>query len=305
MVGLLVAQGLYYAAHHLATAYLLFHADSATEWSFWGGFDGLAVQQSIHTASLLVGGVIAGAGQRHGLAIGAGVGLLNALLSLGLKFKSREATDELIVFGQPVLHAFVGAVGGVIGSRIWQPAPELPLLTADGWLGREALTTILPDRPVAVGVDPIPWGRILIGIALAVGGTLWAQMIRDFVVVASGGSGHEMRQSQFITWEICVVAQVIGGSIAGANTRGGALFGFWVGLSSAGLLTIALSASDIRSQAHEVPAGLLGLAVPEGTPAALLIQAVQALLLGVVGGWLGGLILPATKQKRRLGAGAR
>jgi hypothetical protein len=279
--------------------------DSAAEWSFWAGFDGLVAQQSIQAATLLVGGMVAGAGQRHGLALGAGVGLMDALLSLGLKLVSREAPGELVVFGQPVLHAFVGAVGGVIGCRIWQPAPELPPLTVDGRSAPETLTTILPDRPVAVSVDPAPWGRILIGIAVAVGGTLWARMIRDFVVVASGGSGHEMLQSQFITWEICVVAQVIGGCIAGANTRRGALFGFWVGLPAAGLLAIVQSVADIRSQAHEVPAGLLGLVVPEGAPAAVLIQAVQALLLCVLGGWLGGLILPAIKPKRRLGDGAR
>src|SRR5581483_6949455 len=104
----------------------------------------------------------------------------------------------------------------------------------------------LPDRPTATVAEPLPWGRIILGTAVAVGGTLWARMIRDFVVVASGGSGYEMQQSQFITWEISVVAQVIGGGIAGASTRGGAVYGLWVGLPAAGLLAVAQVVANIR-----------------------------------------------------------
>jgi hypothetical protein len=298
LIGLLLAQGLYYALHHLGSAVLLAGGDAAAEAAYWGSFDGLIVQQAMQAVTLLLGGMIAAAGQRHGLAVGAGVGGLNALLAIGLRLAAREPTDELFLYGQPVLHAFVGAIGGVIGSRLWQPAPQLPPLAAENRYGNEMLTTVLPDRPSDVTVEPLPWGRMLIGIGVAVGGTLGARMIRDLVVVASGGTGHEMQQSQFITWEITLVAQLIGGAIAGANTRGGVSCGFWVGLPSAGLLLLANSLTDIPTQAHVVPAWLLGLPVPEGSTAAFVIQAVQALALCVLGGWLGGLILPSALARR-------
>jgi hypothetical protein len=144
----------------------------------------------------------------------------------------------------------------------------------------------------------------MLGTAVAVGGTVGARLIRDFLVVASGGSGYEMRQSQFIAWGISAVAQVVGGGIAGANTRSGAAYGFRVGLPAAVLLVIVQVVADLRTSAPAVLGWLLGVSVVDGSGAALLIQGVQALILGVVGGWLGGLILPAIPPKRRPDGGA-
>ena len=42
-----------------------------------------------------------------------------------------------------------------------------------------------------------------------------------------------------------------------------------------------------------VPAWLLGAIVPDGSPAAFAILGVQSLVLGMLGGWLGGLVMPA------------
>jgi hypothetical protein len=301
----LLAQGLYYAAHHLGSAYLLAGSDVAAAAAFWDGFDGLVVQQLMQATTLLIGGLIAGAGQRHGLAVGATVGVLSAALTIGMKLMAHEWPNDLILYGQPILLPFVGAVGGLIGSRVWQPAPELPPFTGDGRQGQEVLTTVLPEQPSDTAVEPLPWGRMLVGTAVAVGGTLGARLIRELILLASGGTGHEMQQSQFITWEIAVVAQVMGGGIAGANTRGGAVYGFWVGLLAAALLPLGRSMAGARFQAHEVSAWLLGLSVPEGSPAALFIQGVQVLVLATLGGWLGSLTLPAVLPRRTSDAAAR
>src|SRR5207253_2664906 len=94
-------------------------------------------------------------------------------------------------------------------------------------------------------IEPLPLARILAGVAVAVAGTLGARMIREFVVVAGGGTGREM-QSQFITWEIALVAQVIGGATAGARTRAGVLFGFCVGLPVAAILVIAQAVAAVH-----------------------------------------------------------
>src|SRR5439155_11315931 len=135
-----------------------------------------------------------------------------------------------------------------------------------------------------VETEPLPLARILLGMAMSVGGTLAARLIRDFVVVAGGGTGREMQQSQFITWEIALVAQLIGGAVAGAGTRSGAAYGFWVGLPSAALLVLIHAVAAVRVPAQAVPAWLLGVSAPEGSGAALAIQGAQALLLGLIGG---------------------
>jgi hypothetical protein len=299
-VGLLLAQGLYYALRHLTVAWLLATGDPAFEADFWErSFAGFVTAQALQGVALLVGSMFAAAGRRRGLILGAGLGLVNAMLLLGLQRLFHQPMVDLTWYGQPVLHALVGAVGGAIGSRVWQPPPVLPPLISEGYMGREVLTTIIPERPPDIAVEPLPWAHILIGTALAVGGTLGARLIRELVVVAGGGTGREM-QSQFITWEIALAAQLIGGLIAGAGTHGGALYGLWVGIPSAIFLTVVQALSAVHVPTQAVPAWLLGLSVPEGSGAALVIQGIQALAICVVGGWLGTIILP-THPGRRYG----
>jgi hypothetical protein len=298
LIGLLLAQGLYYALRHLAVAWLLATGDPAGETDFWEkSFSGFVTAQALQGGALLIGSMLAAAGRRQGLILGAGLGFVNAMLLLCLQRLLRQPLDDLTWYGQPLLHMFVGAVGGAIGSRIWQPAPELPPLTGDGRAGREVLTTILPEQSTAVEVEPWPWAHILIGTVLAIGGTLGARMIRELVVVAGGGTGREM-QSQFITWEIALVAQLMGGLIAGAGTRGGVLYGLWVGLPSAAFLTVVQALAAIRVPTQAVSAWLLGVSVPEGSPAALVIQGIQAVAFCVIGGWLGTIILPVNPGRR-------
>jgi hypothetical protein len=291
-----LAQGLYYALWHLASAWLLAQGGEAAKADYWDNqFAGLLTVQALQAVALFVGAMLAAAGRKRGLLIGASLGIVNAVLLIIVPVVSRRPTDELIWYVQPVLHAFVGAIGGAVGSRVWQPAPELPPLVGDGRAGREILTTILPERPAENFVESVPWLYIIAGIAVAVGGTLCARPIRDMVVVAGGGKGREMEQSLFITWEITLIAQIIGGGVAGAGKRGGPMYGFWVGLPAAIILVVVQATAAIRVAA--VPAWLIGIAANEGN-AALFIQGIQALLLGALGGWLGSLILPADPGNR-------
>ena len=152
-----LAQGLYYALWHLVSAYLLARGGEAAKVNYWDNtLAGLLMVQALQAASLFIGGMLSAAGRRRGLIIGASLGLVNALLLVALPLVSQRPTDEVNLYVQPVLHAFVGAIGGAVGSRVWQPRPELPPLTGDGKVGREMLTTILPERATEVfGIDPL------------------------------------------------------------------------------------------------------------------------------------------------------
>jgi hypothetical protein len=297
VVGLVLAQGLYYALRHLANAWLLAQGDKVTEAGFWDDrFAGLLTAQGLQAAALFAGGMLAAAGRRRGWAIGASLGLVNALLLIGLQVAMLRQPDEITLYATPLLHAFVGAVAGIVGSRVWQPVPELPSLVGDGRIGREVLTTVVPEWTTEVIIEPVPWLRVFAGIAVAVGGTICAKVIRDFVSVAGTGTTQGLMQSGFITWEITLVAQIIGGAIAGAGSRSAAVYGSWVGVAAAVMLgMLQATAAGITAT---VPSWLLGASLPEGTPAAVVISSAQALLMALLGGWLGGLILPADPRSR-------
>src|SRR5439155_24965860 len=128
------------------------------------------------------------------------------------------------------------------------------------------LTVVLPDVTESPDAEPLPWGRILLGAMIAAGGTMWARLVLSFVLADSGAA--ELLQSQFITWELTVVAQVLGGVVAGSNTRNGFQYGFWVGMLSAAAIMVLLSAADMRLPTNEALSAIFGLPLPEGSPAA-------------------------------------
>ena len=57
--------------------------------------------------------------------------------------------------------------------------------------------------------------------------------------------------------------------------------------------------------AHEFLAWLLGLGVPDGSPAVFVVQSVQVVLVAAFGGWLGSHTMPVIPPKRSLDGGAR
>lgn len=298
LVGLLLSQGCYYGLRHLVTAWILTTQGQSGETEFWDrSFYGLVTLQFIQAIALLVGGMIAAAGRRHGWALGAALGFLNALLLLAIQEVIRQPIDELTRYGTPVLHVFVGTIAGALGSRIWQPAPVLLPLPGGGRIGSEVLTVILPDQPNEEISEPIPWLRIALGITIAVGGTLGARMIRHYVVIAGGGRGYEM-QSQFVIWEISMVAQVLGGAIAGSLTRNGAAYGAWVAVPTLIILVMIQAFGAVTLMTHVVPAKLLGLPLSDGTPGILIFQSIQVFVFGVIGGWLGAMTMPADPRRR-------
>jgi hypothetical protein len=299
-IGLLVAQALYYASRNLATAYLLGMRGAAEEAAFWHNVDGQILVQVLQAVTLFIGGMLAGAGHSQSVAAGAALGVANSVLLSMMLVLLKHNPTEMILYAQPVLHAVIGAAGGFVGHRVWQPAPALAPLRPSR-KGEEALSVQLPEVDEFPDVEPLPWGRILLGSIIAVGGTMWARMFLNFVLTGSGA--NEIVQSQFITWELTMVVQLIGGGMAGSNTRNGVQYGFWVGMLSAGAIVLLISSADVPLPTNEALGMIFGLDLPHGSPAAVVFQAGQALLLGIVGGWLGSLILPRISRRRRLARG--
>src|SRR5262249_15604951 len=73
LVGLLLAQGLYYGLRQLCDAGMLVASDD-TSHGIWKTLFGLILLQGLQALGLLVGGIFAGSGQRRGLLLGTVVG---------------------------------------------------------------------------------------------------------------------------------------------------------------------------------------------------------------------------------------
>jgi hypothetical protein len=285
LVGLLVAQGLFYIFQHLCTAGLLaVRAESADVWS---ALTGLVLLQALQAVSVLTAGLLSGAGQRRGMLLGLVVGVWNGVLFTLAHHWLGYPLTTIALFGEPALQAAIGAVGGLVGSMIWKPvAPlRLPVLL-------QAPAPIIPiGRRSSPLAGPIAWGRVLTGITLSVGCVVWVDVIREFVLEASEGKLRidTHLQAELVTWEISALAMLAGGAFAGANTKNGTKQGIVVGLGTAVILL------GIRLANNFFTAELLILTV------------LSTVALGLVGGWFGGEMLPPLirlpkRQKRRRAA---
>jgi hypothetical protein len=314
--GILVAQGLYFGVGHAFQA-----AHKAFGLPFEpGSLNYLLQQQAAQGLGLLLGGILAGAGQRRGLIFGALVGLLNSVIFLGflllppdvvgrLGWPATEDIAGVTLFAQPILQTAVGTLGGFLSSLIWKPVEPLEIA---------AQQPLLPPRPpVVVRSAPLAWGRILAGMALAVGGTVWANLILEFLQRPGERPGEQSllkletrQQEQLVTWEIFAVAMVAGSSLAGATTGSGLKQGVCVGLGTGAiLLGIYLGIYMNRSQSQRdrgSPQTLLlrvldvhpfGRDAAGDTMSAIVFTVAFTLGLGMLGGWFGSQLFPPVSPK--------
>lgn len=278
LIGLILSQGLFYGLRHLLTGVLL-AVQGGNAQDLWDDVQNLLLLQAIQAIGLLAGGLLAGGGQRHGLVLGAVVGAWNGVFAVMFRQNPAQELTAVGLYGQPLLHAAVGAVGGLLGSLIWAPIPvaAVPLALAPP---RKPVRP--PGRPMLAG--KVYWFRVLAGAAFAVAGTLSATMIFQQVLEVSGnklGTSHEL-QDRLITWEIKALAVLVGGMLAGATTPNGLKQGLFVGFMASLVLIVV--------QAPHTEAWL---------PIAALILG-GTLSLAMAGGWFGGqLFPPVVKINRR------
>jgi hypothetical protein len=278
--GLVLSQGLYYGLRQLVTAgWLAGMAGSSI--NVWATLYGLLLLQAIQAVGLLGAGLLVGAGFRQGALFGAVLGVWNGLLTVALQGNDLSET-YVTMLGQPILHTFLGGVGGFLGSRIWKPLPALDLPT----LPRAPQS---PQRPkplhmaMPLFTGPIRWGRMLAGSALAVGGTIYARVILELVLDASEGnlSITSHLQAQLVTWEVTALAMLFGSAVAGAGTGNCLKQGLCVGLLTAGVL--------------------IGfhMTFPHWSMNDIVLTAASAVSLGFAGAWFGSNLLPPIIRLRR------
>lgn len=310
VVGLLLAQGLYYGLWQLGTAVMMATVDESQRADWWSTWPGWSVRQVLLVISLIVGGMMAGAGQRRGLLHGGLLGVVNGLLFLVvpkgaeiLPLGSSEEFQDIIWYGQPLLQAVVGAIGGLIGATVWRPmlsvtAPAAPRPATPILTQRLVMT---PSMPAPSGFSgPVAWPRVIVGTMIALLGSAWANMILNYMNDATGGRMviESITHARFVTWEISVIALIIGSATAGATTRNGMKQGLLVGaITGFGLLAIHLQQEgSLRSvpaptmwwpvlRPHEI--------VEQWSPGFKVSLTFATMLpMGLLGGWFGSQLLP-------------
>jgi hypothetical protein len=289
-VGAVLALGLYLALRSLATGALLAVSPDPAAW--WLTFKGLVVLHAAQVVAVLFGGAIAAAGRAQGYSLGLAVGTVCGGVFLGFEVIAGASPRDLFLYLQPPVLALVGLVAGAVGAWVWQPAPHLdyPLPPAS------KLSSIqLLEDSVANPEPPTQWIRVVLGAFVMVVGVVVADGFRHAAQKNSGGllRVQSLGQGEFVTWQLGTFAVLMGGIFAGATTSAGLRHGVYAGL---------IGGIGVYAMCTKVGAALPPVAwwltrfsleeLPLDSPAVIGTIACSVLIAGVIGGWLGGILLP-------------
>ncbi len=282
LIGLLLAQGLFYGLRHLLTAILMAVQGEEAVQQMGTAASGILLLQGVRLFALLCGAVLAGSGQRPALFLGAMVGAWNGVLSVLLLPGPTQALTTVAILGQPILQAVLGAVGAWLGSSFWKPLPSVTPVALPG--PETTPRKRRPQRrPSNLLAGRVAWFRVVLGVLLAVIGTLTATICFEKVLEVSRGSlaTSDDMQDRLITLEIKALALLLGGVLAGSTTANGFKQGLYVGLAT----TVILLGIEMNYVQRWLQAGVL--------------TAVCCFCLSVAGGWFGSQLFPPIIKARR------
>jgi len=278
LVGLILAQGLNLGFRQLTTAGFLASGDAE---GIWDTVLGIVLHHAILGFSLLLGGLLCGAGQSRGIFYGAFVGLASGVISFCVQDLKGEFYFTHLVYAIPLIHLATGALGGALGMLIWRPTPKLPEL--DGSTPTPAVVSTFGSTIDHLFAGPFHLGRVCAGAFLIVVGVVWSNAILEFLLRASNGALtiSSQMQAQLVTMEITALVALVGAGFAGATTRNGFKQGFGVGLCSA-TIVLGLQINNPRFNLESAIFTLSGIVI-----------------IALVGGWFGGQLFPPIGERRR------
>ncbi len=253
--------------------------------------NGLIAIQVAQALAVVFGAVIAAAGRSRGYWLGLTVGILFASLLAGHEFLN-GAPREVVFFARPAVLAVLGMIGGAVGAMIWKAAPQFELPVTQH--GKQS-SICLAHRMSNDRKRPISWLKILAGAGLIVLGVVVAEPVREYAQKYSGGvlRVESRAQGEFITFQLAVLALILGGAIAGAGTGAGILHGLLTGLIG-GTTVFAFSiTAPITPLPIEFLITKLQLDdVPFSDPGVVGGIVGCIAIIAIFGGWLGGALFP-------------
>ncbi len=279
VVGVGLAQGLFYGLYHLIKSLVLATTGEPLNSATMPMAELLCIQ-SLQLFGLVVGSVIAGVARRQAHVLGVYIGVANSILSLLLGQGPAQAFTTHWVYAQPFLQILVGSVGALVSSLVWKPLSVVTLPESPSRMAQR----LGPKRPrlLKVFVGPISWFRVGLGTLFAIAGCLTAQPLLALVLSVSDSlSLNEYMQEWVLIWEIKAVALLLGGMAAGAGTVNGIKQGLVAGIVTGAVLNVVLA---FRHTTLELVAFSMLLSFG----------------LALAGGWFGGQLFPPVVSRKRL-----
>ncbi|MCX7700148.1 MAG: hypothetical protein N2039_04665 [Gemmataceae bacterium] len=293
---ILAATGGFFSSQLLLDAWAHWQAGVSVHQLPWGP-PALAITMLF---AAFIGGLLIGAGSFRSIASGAIVGLAMMIpvtacdiVRWGPSAVPRLAIAWLIV-------PLIAALGGRHGRFLFPPWTDV-----SETVGRAPIEPVKNKRRERSEPVKIAWLRIVGGAALAVGCTVWAGRIREYILGTSGGlfTVDSRLQIHFVTWVIASLAVLVGGIFAGASTRAGLRHGLLVGIVTCVAIFVIYS-FVVREAlpAERFFAAIVGLAEEDAnSPSRVaLFLLTNSLVLSILGGWIGSMLLPPTVQRSRL-----
>ncbi len=273
LFGLVCVFGLFAGLDHALSALTLWTPDTPPpSEQVWVG---------VLLASCLIGCVIAGTGNHKAELTGLLVGVLAAAGHLWQLNRTGESLPGEWLFGFPIMAGLVGVMAGFAGRLIYPPAPAVAV--ASGANAR----TLLIEPPES---HPVVMWRVLLGAALAVAGTYWAGHLQQQFARVAASSFGSFGGSAMVVWQLATITTLLGGVLAGANTKSGLKQGILAGVVT-GLAVAALHLKFGSERPMGVDFWQEQLSVGSRAPALLGVLVGAAVLMGAVGGWLGSQLL--------------
>ncbi|MGF1578161.1 MAG: hypothetical protein ACFCD0_02230 [Gemmataceae bacterium] len=243
-------------------------------------FTQLLCIQAVSAGCLFIAGLLTGAGQSYGFALGAIVGFTNSMILLGMQVAAGESLPQYLAIGQPIAQSLSGAMGGLVGSLIWRPLPVVKLAKP---ISEKNSPNAKGRKRSELFSGPIAWIRVLVGSAIVLAGAIFPTIVVKGLMNYTPLQIRSIEQTEFLTYEIAALAALLGALLAGVNTFNGIKQGLCVGLTSAAILFF-IRLLDSKTSINEI-----------------VFTSGAVIGLTLVGGWFGCRLFPPVVTRRRKG----
>lgn len=265
--------GVFHGLKHLATAAAIKFCDADNP-----SIDALL---GLLLAATLAASVVAGTVNRRAELTGFLLGFGAALVFVGLDIASGSNPPVDWLIGVPIVLALVGSVGGLAGRMMIPPTPKMPTFR---------IVDSHFDAPPKVPTPPLVWWRLGLGAIVVIAGTEYSDAMRQGLSHALAGHSGAYGSMKFLTWQVSVIFGLVGGVVAGCNTKGGLRQGLYAGIAAAAVaLMLESRRGDSESVLIQFWFDQIGSNITGPAIAAL---GTSVLIATTVGGWLGAHLLP-------------
>ncbi len=189
----------------------------------------------------------------------------------------------------PTLLILVGLIGGLAGRLIFPPAPSLPTF------GRlDSRVVVRVERPpVRIG-----WIQLIVGIGVAIAGTMYADKVRNGLAYVLAGQGNSFGARPLVTWQISALAALVGGAIAGWASRGGTRQIVLAGIGAGAGVVPILSAMASTNPSAIIDFWIQQFDLKAANWTVFVAIGASTTVATILGAWFGAHLKPGTEQKQ-------